>query len=118
VAAEFLKAFPMLEDVLMESWQEGMGMGNPYTSTLPTRGYGRPHSLASRVIACANRSCKGGGFDLLQDISKMVHERLTTMEFVQVCRGTENSEQRIGQDCVNMLHYRLTLEYTLGQSPE
>jgi len=48
----------------------------------------------------------------------MVHERLTTMEFVQVCRGTENSEQRIGQDCVNMLHYRLTLEYTLGQSPE
>jgi hypothetical protein len=36
VAAEFLKAFPMLEDVLIESWQQGMGMGNPYTSTPPT----------------------------------------------------------------------------------
>jgi len=118
VAAEFLKAFPMLEDVLIESWQEGMGMGNPYTSTPPTRGYGRPHSLASRAIACANRSCKCGGFDLLQNISKMVHERLSMMEFVQVCRGIEDSTERLGQGCVNMLHYRLTLEYTRGQSPE
>jgi hypothetical protein len=118
VAAEFLKAFPVLEDVLIESWQEGMGMGNPYTSTPPTRGYGRRYSVASRVIACANRSCKGGGFDILQDISKMVHERLTTMEFVQVCRGNEGSTERLGQGCINMLHYRLTLEYTAGQSLE
>ena len=65
VAAEFLKAFPMLEGVLIESWEEGMGTGNPYTSTLPSRAYGRPHSVTNRVIACANRSCKNGGFDIL-----------------------------------------------------
>ena len=111
MAAEFLKAFPMLEDVLIESWQEGMGMGNPYTSTPPTRGYGRPHSVANRVIACANRNCKGGGFDILQDVSKMVHEQLATMEFVRVCSGIESSTQRLGQACANMLQYRLTLEY-------
>ena len=69
MAAEFLKAFPMLEDVLIESWQEGAGVGNPYSSTLPSRTYGLPHSAARRVIECANRSCKGGGFDILQDIS-------------------------------------------------
>jgi hypothetical protein len=114
VAAEFLKAFPMLEDVLIESWQEGMGTSNPYTNTLPRRGYGRSHSVADRVIACANRNCKGGGFDILQDISKMVHERLTMKEFVQVCCGNEGS----GRDCVNTLRYRLTLEYTPGKSPD
>jgi len=118
VAAEFLKAFPMLENVLIESWQEGMGSGNPYTSTLPSRAYGRPHSAANRVIACCNRSCKNGGFDILQDISKMVRERLTSREFVRVCCGKEGSTKGLDRDCVNTLHYRLTLEYTPGQSPE
>ena len=118
MAAEFLKAFPMLEDVLIESWQEGMGTGNPYTGTLPSRGYGRSHSVTNRVIACANRNCQSGGFDILRDISKMVHERLTTKEFVQVCFGNEGSTKGLGRDCVNTLHYRLTLEYAQGQSPE
>lgn len=118
MAVEFLKAFPVLEDVLIESWQEGMGVGNPYTNLLPRRAYGRPHSVANRVFACANRNCQGGGFDILQSISKMVHERLTTKEFVQVCCGNEGSTKGLGRDCVNALHYRLTLEYTPGQSPE
>ena len=118
VPSEFLKVFPMLEDVLIESWQEGIGMGNPYTSTLPSRAYGRPHSATNRVIACANRNCKNGGFDILQDISKMVHERLTMREFVQVCCGAEGPAKGLGRDCINTLHYRLTLEYTPGQSPE
>src|SRR5262249_4183449 len=117
VAAEFLKAFPMLEDVLIESWQEGMGVSNPFTHILPSRAYGRPHSLTNWVSACANRSCKNGGFDILQDISKMVHERLTTKEFVQVCCGNEGSTKGLGR-CINTLHYRLTLEYAPGQSPE
>ena len=57
MSAEFLKAFPMLEDVLIESWQEGMGVGNPYSNLLPSRAYGRPHSVANPIIACANRRC-------------------------------------------------------------
>ena len=119
MAAEFLKAFPMLEDVFIESWQEGTGAGNPYTSMAPSRAYGRPRSAANRVIACFNRSCKDGGFDLLEDISKMVHERLTTMEFVKVCCGKEGSTEGRGpRDCINTLHYRLTLEYAPRQSPE
>lgn len=118
VAAEFLKGFPMLEDVLIESWQEGTGTGNPYTQTLPSRAYGRPHPVANRIIACANRNCKSGGFDILKDLSKMVHERLTMKEFVQVCSGSEGSTKVPGRDCVNTLHYRLTLEYTPGQLPE
>jgi len=32
--------FPMLEDVFIESWQEGTGAGNPYTSMAPSRAYG------------------------------------------------------------------------------
>ena len=118
MAAEFLKAFPMLEDVLIESWQEGIGMGNPYTGTLPSRAYGRSHPVTSRVIACANRNCKSGGFDILQDISKMVHEQLTTKEFMQVCCGNEGSTKGLGRDCFNTLHYRLTLEYVPGQTPD
>jgi hypothetical protein len=116
VAAEFLKAFPMLEDVLIESWQEGMGMSNPFDATLPSRAYGRPHSVANPIISCANRRCKDGGFDILQDISEMVRERLTTREFVRVCGGNENSPKGPTQGCVNTLHYRLTLAYTPEQS--
>jgi hypothetical protein len=118
VAAEFLKAFPMLEDVLIESWQEGMGTGNPYTQTLPSRAYGRSRPVSNRVIACANRNCEGGGFDIFQDIEKMVHERLTTKEFVQVCCGNEGAAKGLGRNCINTLHYRLTLEYAPAQFPE
>ena len=108
----------MLEDVLIEYWQEGMGTGNPYTQTLPSRGYGRPRSVANQVIACANRKCKGGGFDILADISKMIHERLSTKEVVRVCSGNEDLPRGLGQNCVNMLHYRLTLKYIPGESPK
>lgn len=116
--AEFLKAFAMLEDALIESWQEGIGVSNPFTQTLPSRAYGRSHPVTNRIIACANRNCKGGGFDIRPDISKMIHERLTTKEFVQVCCGHEDRPRGLGQNCINMLHYRLTLEYTRGQSPK
>jgi hypothetical protein len=75
VAAEFLKESPMLEDVLIESWQERIGVSNLFTHALPSRTYGRPHSLANWLIACANRSCKNGSLDILQDISKMVQSR-------------------------------------------
>jgi len=111
MAAEFLKAFPMLEDVLIESWQEGAGVGNPYTSTLPSRRYGLPHSVASRGIECANRNCKTGGFDIFRDIAQMVNEKATVKEFTQICCGDEGTSKGKGRDCVNTLHYRLTLEY-------
>ena len=103
----------MLEDVVIEFWQEGTGVGNPYTHTPPSRAYGRPRSVTSRVIVCANRNCKRGGFDILQDVSQMVHEKLETKEFVQVCCGDEGSSTERGRSCINTLHYCLTLEYTL-----
>lgn len=117
MAAEFLKPFPMLEDVLIEFWQEGVGMGNPYTSTPATSAYGRQHSVANQVIQCSNPNCKGGGFDILRDVSGMVHERLTAKEFVQVCRNSQGSMEGRGRSCANLLYYRLVLEYTPGQSP-
>jgi hypothetical protein len=113
VAAEFLKAFPSLEAVLIESWQEGAGVGNPYTSTLPSRTYGLPFPVTSPIISCANRHCRDGGFDIFQDILEMVHEKLTTKEFVKVCLGNEGFPEQgnPGRDCINALHYRLTLRY-------
>jgi hypothetical protein len=119
VAAEFLKAFPTLEAVLIESWQEGAGVGNPYTSTLPSRTYGLPRPLTSPIISCANRNCRNGGFDIFQDIAAMVHENLTTKEFEKVCLGDERPPTggKLGQDCINTLHYRLSLSYEPGHSP-
>jgi hypothetical protein len=113
VAAEFLKAFPSLEAVLIESWQEGAGVGNSYTSTLPSRTYGLPSRVTSPIISCANRHCRDGGFDIFQDISEMVHEKLTTKEFVKVCLGNEGfpKQGKPGRDCINAFHYRLTLRY-------
>ena len=75
MAAEFLKAFPSLETVLIESWQEGAGVGNPFTSTPPSRAYGLPRPVTSPIISCANRNCRSGGFDIFQDIAEMVHEK-------------------------------------------
>ena len=111
MAAGFLRLFPVLEDVLIEFWQEGIGVGNPYVRQTAS-GYGRLHSLTSPVISCANWNCRGGGFDILQDISRMVHERLTTKEFVQACRNSQGSKKEPG--CVNLLYYRLTLKYVSG----
>jgi hypothetical protein len=115
VAAEFLNAFPTLENVLIESWQEGVGVGNPYTSTLPSRTYGLPRPVTSRVIPCANRNCRRGGFDMFQDISEMMREKLATKEFVKICLGDEGSSKagKLGWNCVNTLHYRLTLKLKL-----
>ncbi len=120
VAAEFLKAFQTLEDVLIESWQEGAGVGNPYTSTPPSRTYGLRRPVTSRIISCANRNCRRGGFDILQDISEMMREKLNTKEFVKICLGDEGSPKggRPGWNCVNTLHYRLTLKYKREYSPE
>ena len=120
VAAEFLKAFPTLEAVLIESWQEGAGVGNPYTNTLPSRTYGLPRPVTSPIISCANRNCRTGGFDIFQDISEMVQENLTTKEFAKVCPGDAGSPggAKRGQECTNTLHYRLTLRYEPGHWPE
>src|SRR5437899_4839937 len=103
----------MLHDVLIESWQEGMGAGNPYTTTPPGRSYGLPHSAATRVIPCANRSCNGRGFDIFQDISEMVREKLHIKEFVQVCSPPDPSPPPPPPPPPppNTLHYRLTLKY-------
>jgi len=120
VAAEFLKAFPTLETVLIESWQEGAGVGNPYTSAPPSRAYGLPHPVTSPIISCANRNCRSGGFDIFQDIAEMVHEKLVTKKFVKVCLGDERSRKggNLGRDCINTLHYCLTLKYKPEYSPE
>lgn len=119
MAAEFLKAFPTLETVLIESWQEGAGVGNPYTSTPPSRAYGLPRPVTSLIISCANRNCRSGGFDIFQDVAEMVHEKLVTKEFVKVCLGDGRSPMggNLGPHCINTLHYRLTLRYELGHSP-
>jgi hypothetical protein len=112
VAADFLKDFPTLENVLIESWEEGAGVGNPLTSALPPRKYGPPRPVAGRSIRCANSSCRRGGFDFLLDIAGMIHEKLTTKEFVRVCPGDEGTPKRprSGRGCANILHYRLTLK--------
>jgi hypothetical protein len=49
----------------------------------------------------------------------MVHKKLRIKEFVQVCCGDEGfpKEGQPGSDCVNTLHYRLTLKYEPGQPP-
>src|SRR5207302_11132469 len=106
VAAEFLKAFPTLETVLIESWQEGAGVGNPYTSAPASRAYGLPHPVTSPIISCANRNCRRGGFDILQDIAEMVHEKLVIKKFVKVSLGDEGSRKggNLGRDCVITLH--------------
>ena len=111
---EFLKAFPTLENVLIECWQEGMVAGNPFTSTPPSRTYGLPRPVTSPIISCANRRCRNGGFDILQDISEMVREKLTQNECAKVCIGDEGSSRGEGRNCINTLHYRLTLQYEPG----
>jgi hypothetical protein len=113
MAAGFLKVFPTLDNVLIESWEEDNGVGKPYMSTLPPRTYGAPHPVRGRKIRCANPKCRRGGFDISQDISEMVYEKLTTREFVKDCLGDEGSPKghKLGRDCTNTLHYRLTLKY-------
>lgn len=119
MGAAFLKAFSTLDSVLIESWEEGTGVVNPYTGALPPRTYGAPRPVRGRKIRCANPKCRRGGFDIFHNISEMVYEKLTTKEFIMLCSGDEGSPKgtRLGQNCLNTLHYRLTLKYKPEQSP-
>jgi len=49
-----------------------------------------------------------------------MREKLTTKEFMKICLGGEGSPKGggLGWNCVNTLHYRLTLKYKLEYSPE
>lgn len=111
MATEFLNAFPTLETVLIESWQESAGVD---------RAYEPPRAVTSRIISCGKRNCRKGGFDIFRDISEMIDEKLSMKEFVKVCLGNEGSTRgdRLGRGCINTLHYRLTLKYKSGQTPD
>jgi len=106
----FEKAFPALIDACIESFETGCG--------LPMRAFSAAYELRVKLrsgglISCSNPLCYRGGFEVDLDIHTTLARKLVTAEFMRACPGDEGSPEgrREGRRCVNILHYRITLEY-------
>ncbi len=98
--------FPELADVAV-TWAPTPG-GDPEQSMGHAAGSWRP------LIPCDNPACRGGGFDLVPVVERMVSYRETERAGILVCAGWEGEAPRgaaEGTPCVRTIRYRLTLAY-------
>jgi len=108
----FASAFPLLERVTVESYEDGEGVFSAFSDS-PRKTFGNPLPWSGGLLMCSNPSCRRGGFEIDFDVHDMVREKLVTKEFVKRWPGDEGSPKgrRRGQRCLNTLHCRVTLTY-------
>ena len=105
LTANFQQAYPTLESALIEFVETDFG-----------------HLLRSGVwdfarqgglMACANSSCRRGGYEFDFIVSGMVRENLTEKKIDMMCPGDEGSPKgrRKGQTCDHMLEGTIKLRY-------
>ncbi|MFA5929281.1 MAG: hypothetical protein WC861_00185 [Candidatus Micrarchaeia archaeon] len=112
----FDKAFPALEDAILEYRETGYGTYEQYQSEEEKkRKYDRQVSIKERggLLRCSNPSCRRGGYEIDFAISAMTGSKQTEKEGFIVCHGDEGTPKgrKIGRRCVNTIHYKLTLTY-------
>lgn len=108
----FDKAFPELEEALIQYYEIGDGI-ETMRGFPPPGTYTNPHQVKEPRMRCSNNRCKRGGYDIEQEIRNMIYSRVTEREFILHCEGDEGSPKgrKKGQPCMNMLHVRLKLKY-------
>lgn len=104
--ASFEKAFPEVEECLVEVKERGPGVSNWPTATVRHRNPGE-------YINCSNPLCYNGGFRVGSDIREMVSKRETQREGSKICQGNEGSPKgrRVYRKCTNYFRYKITVKY-------
>lgn len=120
----FDKAFPTLQDVLIEYCEVGKGESVRYVLGRDDPSgyhYGPPCSFRSLggLIRCGNPVCSRGGYEIDFDVHDMVRRKLVEKEFTRRCQGDEGSPkgQRLGRRCLNYLRYKITVQYKPEHEP-
>jgi len=98
--------FPELADAAA-AWAPAPGQG-PEQEMRHAAGTWEP------LIPCDNPTCRGGGFDLVSVVERMVSFRETEKAGILVCSGWEGDaapDAGEGTPCVRTIRYRLALAY-------
>lgn len=108
----FAKAFPQLEEALIEYRETGDGVHENRLYVDPSV-FTKPEQINEPIMRCSNPRCERGGYEIDREIEKMTYSKALYSEFVLQCPGDEGSPKgrRKGAECMNALHVRLTLRY-------
>lgn len=104
--------FPELADVAA-AWTHLPGPG-------PEREMRHTAGTWQALIPCDNPACRGGGFDLVSVVQRMVSFQEADRAGILVCSGWEANEPPEasgGIPCVRTIRYRLLLAYRSSSPP-
>ena len=115
--ASFDKAFPEIEDVVIEVTEDGRGI-RQWRPSHQKRIY-RKSNLPGEYVDCSNPLCCNGGISVGSMIRDMVRARTTEKEASEVCRGYEGSPKgrRKYGNCMNFFEVKIAITYK-GQATE
>lgn len=105
----FEKAYPQLEDAVIEYEESGAGISE--------WSKGKQKASLKQIgglIRCSNPLCKRGGFEIdINIIGHMLRNNELIKEGILRCPGDEGSPKgRIrGRYCINHIKYKMTLNY-------
>lgn len=109
----FEEAFPTLEGAVLEYIE--FEYGEP-------KGGRRKFDLRRErggVLRCGNRLCYRGGYEIDEEVHKMLPEGLTAKHIDLSCRGDEGTPKggRIGRSCAWSIEGTLTLKFKAPTNP-
>jgi hypothetical protein len=104
----FAKAYPQIEDIVIEVEESGKGVD----SWNRKRTYTKPY-LPGEYVNCSNTLCYGGGFSIGRPLYEMISESKTESEGTAICKGNMGSPKgkRIYRSCGNFFRFKITVKY-------
>lgn len=101
----FEKAFPTIEDVLVEVKEQGQGA---FGDKIRYK-----KSSIGEYIDCSNPLCYNGGFSIGRILRKMIENKQTELETSKFCKGYEGSPKgkRRYRNCINRFKIKVNIKY-------
>lgn len=86
----------------------------PFEKIEPTvRGFSLgPDAMANFVFRCKNTECIDGGFDLTEEIERMINAYETSSHGRRVCQGWDGKSNVGHQRCYYELNFLLKIDYS------
>lgn len=105
VALPLRERFPSLASLSISMDFENPGWGN---NPSPMRQHVGPEDKAFFQVQCPHRECVGGGFNLLDAVSKLVNDGLKEATEAITCQGWQDHERISRHRCLLKMNYKIT----------
>lgn len=119
--APVVESAPRIRDMYPDVRKIAVNLSSraPFEKTEPTiRGFSMgPDAIADFVFRCKNTECVNGGFDLNDEIGKMVESYETNSHGRRVCQGWEGKSNIGHQRCYYELNFVMNISYELKNAP-